>query len=322
MTSDRPTSGGDPSPTPDEPELPGLDELLDEEWLRGALHGAADGIEPHPEALHRLRREVPHRRRLKRRVVLSATAAVVVCAVGVPLALHPSTARVVAGGIAPGSDPQNSSSRTRYSHHPAGQGAGGGASASNSGTIGAPGQHGTAQPPSGALGPGGQPTPGPVLPTAATGTAPSASPSSSGGPVLGMDMACGPSDLSGSGAASSSGGSFTFTNVSKHSCKLSGSGSMTATSGTSVSGGSGFDKLTVPTGGSFTVRFSYAAGSGCGASPSPAASGDSTDAGTSDGSASASSVTVTYAPAGGAPAANAGIDGVCGGSVAWSAPSR
>ena len=117
-TADTPDTLGPPAPdasgTPDEtrPPTPAPVGSLDELALRRLLHDAVREVEPQPDALRRLCREVPARRARRRQAVVGAAAGVLLVGTAVPAVMHATdTGADLAGNVnassplTPGSGP-------------------------------------------------------------------------------------------------------------------------------------------------------------------------------------------------------------------------
>ncbi|MET9697070.1 hypothetical protein ABZY31_09095 [Streptomyces sp. NPDC006529] len=214
----------------DHDRAPGSPGPLGPDDLRGLLHGAVGGLAPSDGALERLRHAVPVRRARKRRAVIGAAAAVLLCGTAVPAAMH-----LTAAESPPGDHP------AMAGHGAAAEGEPGGGS-SDPHAAGGGEAPATAQPPAPGQGAGGaDSTPGPAASAQAVGgagTGPAATGAATGGGPLPPAAAglpgCADAQLGvvasarGAEADGKVYGSFRVTNVSAAGCTVTGADTVTA----------------------------------------------------------------------------------------------
>lgn len=229
----------------------------DEQFLRGLLHGAVEGLEPSEGALERLRYAVPARRTLKRQVLIGAAAVALLTGTAIPAALHmtaaegdPTQHSAMAGhgqphdgkaGTSPSDPHQNGSGSQPRSSRSAGAGSepdGGGGLGQPAPSLGGF--------PSGGLTVG--PTGGVGVSAGPSGT--TAGPAAGGGPHPPTAAApgapgCGPEQLGVVGSARAPEadgkvyGSFKVTNVSAQGCTVTGPDTVTAAAAPATTPGQG-----------------------------------------------------------------------------------
>ncbi|MDJ0384499.1 hypothetical protein [Streptomyces sp. G-G2] len=216
------------------------DELL---VLRGLLHGAVGGLAPSDGALERLRHAVPARRARKRRVVIGAAAAVLLCGTAVPAALHLTAAQGTEGdhsAMAGHGESAAGTPDTTSDPHAAGAGESPRFTQAPGYDQGAGGVTGTPPPGAPPLTTGGT-TAGPSSTGAATGGGPLLPP----GGAAPESPGCGAAQLGVLASARTPDadgkvyGSFRVTNVSASGCTVTGPDTVTAAPTTGAAVGQG-----------------------------------------------------------------------------------